>query len=272
MSRIAVITGAAGGMGVACAEMFAADHQLLLSDIAEDKLAALARRLRQKGVVARTQVCDFAKGADIADLVSSAGGLGTLGAVIHTAGLSPNMADGKLIYQVNLLGTATLLERLLPSMGDGAVTVCIASQASYMVEGQSTPEINGMLEQPLDPGFFGNIEQSLESAMASDMAYCFGKLGVRLLVRKYAAPFGRNNARIVSLSPGMIDTPMTRFEYERAPMMKQMLELTPLGRFGQPEEIASTVRFLCSRAASFITGMDLLVDGGSTQAVARAGA
>ena len=271
MSRIAVITGAAGGMGVACAEMFAANHQLLLSDIAEDKLAALARRLRQKGAVARAQACDLAKAADIDDLVSSAEGMGTVGTVIHTAGLSPKMADGKLIYQVNLLGTATLLERLLPCLRDGAVTVCIASQASYMVEGQSTPEINDLLERPLDPGFFGNIEQCLENAMASDTAYCFGKLGVRLLVKRHAASFGRNNARVVSLSPGMIDTAMTRFEYERQPMMKQMLDVTPLGRFGQPEEIASAVRFLCSSAASFITGTDLLVDGGSTQAVVRAG-
>lgn len=271
MSRIAVITGAAGGMGIACAESFAADHPLLLSDIAEDKLAVLAERLRQKGAVVQTLVCDFAKAADVVDLASRAEGLGTVGAVVHTAGLSPNMADGKLIYQVNLLGTATLLDSLLPRMRDGAVTVCIASQASYMVEEQSTPEINGILEQPLDPDFFGKIEQSLENAMASDVAYCFGKLGVRLLVRRYAAPFGRNNARIVSLSPGMIDTPMTRFEYERSPMMKRMLDVTPLRRFGQPEEIAGAVRFLCSSEASFISGTDLLVDGGSTQAVVRAG-
>jgi NAD(P)-dependent dehydrogenase (short-subunit alcohol dehydrogenase family) len=100
------------------------------------------------------------------------------------------------------------------------------------------------------------------AANNSGFAYVLAKRAIHALVRRQATAFGARKARIVSLSPGIIDTPMGLLEHKVNPEMAKMLNVTPLHRTGKPEEIASAVRFLCSPAASYITGCDLIVDGG----------
>ena len=84
-------------------------------------------------------------------------------------------------------------------------------------------------------------------------------------VGRAAVPWGRRGGRVNSIAPGLIDTPMGRLEMEQQPMMQQMLEHTPLGRLGDPQEVAAAVRYLVSDDASFVSGIDLLVDGGMVQ-------
>jgi NAD(P)-dependent dehydrogenase (short-subunit alcohol dehydrogenase family) len=108
---------------------------------------------------------------------------------------------------------------------------------------------------------------SLERAVAlvgddSGFAYALSKLGVIRAATRAAVRWGAKGGRVNSLSPGLVDTPMGRREFEQQPMMKDMLEQTPLGRFGTPAELAAVAAFLVSDTASFVTGIDVLVDGG----------
>ncbi|MGI9296043.1 MAG: SDR family oxidoreductase [Pseudomonadales bacterium] len=266
---VAIITGATGGMGLASARLFAQDHHVVLCDLSLDRLDALAKLLRQKGAAVSTQVTNISRKADVTALVELGSRLGSIGALIHTAGLSPMMTDGKSIYEVNLRGTELMLAEITPYMHDGAVAVLVASQAGTFAEQHSCRALNQVLEHSLSDDFYQQLEQ-FEAASELRQAYGFSKLGVQLLAQKYAPVWGAQNARVVSLSPGIIDTPMGQFENERQPIMKTLLETTPLARMGIADEIANTVRFLCSPDASFITGIDLLVDGGATHASLRA--
>ncbi len=103
------------------------------------------------------------------------------------------------------------------------------------------------------------------------MAYPLSKRAVQLYAAAMAPAFGKMGARIVSLSPGIIDTDMARLEGRAGPEMARMIEVTPLGRSGNPAEIASVVSFLASPAASYINGTDILVDGGTVAGINAAG-
>lgn len=266
---IAIITGAVGGIGLACVEQMSKNYALVLSDVSETKLNTLARRLRQSKITVQTLVSDISKQEDVTALVSLAASCGTIDVLIHTAGISPMMAEGKRILTINLLGTDYLLEVITPYMSNGAAAVCIASQAGTFARVRSNPQINALLEEPTQVHFFEKLlEAGGDEALLSN-AYGFSKLGVQLLVQKYAPIWGSNNARINSISPGIIDTPMGRLELEKQPVAKIVVDSTPLSRTGKPEEIANVAAFLASDAASFITGCDLLVDGGSTHNVMR---
>jgi NAD(P)-dependent dehydrogenase (short-subunit alcohol dehydrogenase family) len=106
-------------------------------------------------------------------------------------------------------------------------------------------------------------------ATAPAGAYALSKWGVQRLVVAQAPAWGRRGARLLSLSPGIVDTGMGREELAaHGDAMKTIMEKTPVGqRMGRPEELAAVIAFLCSDAASFVSGVDWLVDGGSTNQV-----
>jgi NAD(P)-dependent dehydrogenase (short-subunit alcohol dehydrogenase family) len=267
VSKVAVITGGGGEMGVACAERLAArGHRLCLAESAPDRLERTAAALRKRGFDATPVACDVADPAAVRRLAERAAGLGELAALVHTAGLSPTMGDGRRIVTVNLIGTALLVEAFRPLVGSGAAAVLIASQAGHLARKAATPALDALLDEPLRPGLLDALE-ALDPNLLGVGAYPVSKYGMLRLAIREAPAWGARGARIVTLSPGIIDTGMGRKEYAAQPFMKTMVERTPLGRQGRAEEIASAVDFLCSAEASFVTGTDLLVDGGSTEQV-----
>ena len=178
------------------------------------------------------------------------------------------MGDAKRVLEVNLVATAQLLEQLLPLAGEGSVAVCVSSQSGYMVGRAMTPETAAAIDDPLAPDLLARLEAAAgDVARGSQGAYALSKWGIQRLVVSRAPAWGRRGARLVSVSPGIVDTPMGRLELEGpagAPM-RTILEKTPVAqRLGQPEELAAVLAFLCSDAASFVSGVDWLVDGGST--------
>ncbi len=118
------------------------------------------------------------------------------------------------------------------------------------------------------PGF---LDRAAAVYADSGFAYAVAKRGVIRAAGRAAVRWGRRGGRVNSLAPGLIDTPMGRQELEQQPIMKEMLERTPLGRVGDPREVAAVVAYLVSDAASFISGIDVLVDGGMIQGMAGAG-
>lgn len=265
-----LITGAAGGMGSACARALGPHHpELLLTDREADRLEAGADRLRATGIECRTLVCDLTDPSSvdaIAGAVASRGGLRTL---VHTAAVSPTMADWQTLITIDLVRTIELLDRLEPLIGPDSVAVCIASIAAHM--GRPTPEdLAAALADPTSEEVLARLG-ALDPAPDTGAAYVWAKTAIVRECEARAVRWGRRGARIVSVSPGLIDTPMGRFELEVNPVKAPMTSVTPLrgelaGRRddlpGTADDIARAITFLCSEDAGFINGCDLRIDGG----------
>ena len=126
------------------------------------------------------------------------------------------------------------------------------------------PEAAAAFTRPLPPEGTAALAAF---APVPEAAYPLSKLGVRALVKREARAFGARGARLVSLSPGAIDTPMSQGEVFKSDVARRMIEEAAIPRMGRPEELAAVAVFLCSPAASFVTGCDVLVDGGQMAAL-----
>jgi NAD(P)-dependent dehydrogenase (short-subunit alcohol dehydrogenase family) len=174
------------------------------------------------------------------------------------------MAPGRTIVEVNLTGTARVAAALLPHMRSGGALVCFASTAGHYVDGS---EFKTILDDPSNPLLYDALLDAGAQVEDTGMAYSISKFGVRRYVERAAAAWGAKGVRIVSVSPGIIDTPMGAQEFANQPHMKTLLEMTPLKRQGSADEVAAVACFLASPDASFVTGMDVLVDGGSVAGI-----
>jgi NAD(P)-dependent dehydrogenase (short-subunit alcohol dehydrogenase family) len=265
---VSVVTGGSGGMGIASARLLAKQGPVMIADVKERELEAAAADLRKDGYDVTSAVCDVSNEESVAALARKAGAGGPVRALVHTAGLSPTMADWRRIMNVNLVGSALIEQAFAPLMAPGGGAVFIASMAGHTAaDGAKAYRV---LEDPLRPTFMADLEALVGVGKIDPGAsYGLSKQGVIQLCQRVTPAWAKRGARINTISPGLIDTGMGKLEFANQPMMAMMLEKTPLGRWGTAQEIAEVAVFLCSLAASFVTGIDVLVDGGMTNLLLR---
>ena len=262
--RRVLITGAAGGMGRACARLLGVAQELVLTDRQAPPLAAFAEELRLEGYdVAGVHPGDLRDDALLRSLAQAL--TDAPFTLVHTAGLSPSLADWREIMDVNLVATEKLLRAVEPQLQPGSVAVLISSAAGYRIS--VPPEAQALLADPLQADFLDRIGALIASmtgaADAEGRSYSLSKNAVHRICERRAAAWGARGARIVSVSPTLSLTPMGRQEIAKTPAAAAFVRGAPLGRMGTAMDVAAAVRFLTSDDASFISGCDLRVDGGS---------
>jgi NAD(P)-dependent dehydrogenase (short-subunit alcohol dehydrogenase family) len=255
-----VVIGAGSGMGAAVAAALQGKRQLLVVDRDQDTAERTAAGL---GGGAEAVACDITDAASVEALASR---VTRLGALVITAGLSPTMAVGERIFEVNLAGHARVLQAFDAAVGEGTAAVCFASIAGHM-SAALPAELLTAVDDPLAPDLAGRLRAAGIDPSEPGGAYGLSKFGVIRLVRRTSLSWTPRGARVLSLSPGIIDTPMGRQELEQQAGMQGMIDL--VGRLGTAEELAAVAAFLVSDKASFMNGCDVLVDGGFMALAAR---
>lgn len=259
-----------GGMGQAIARRLGSSKTVLLADNNEQMLTSAAESLSADGYDVESQTVDVSSAQSVQALAAFAGSLGNVTQLAHTAGLSPAQASADAILAVDLLGVALVLLEFGDVIAPGGAGVVIASMAGHLLPPLSTEQEKALAHNPpeelLTLDFIRNIDQPA-------FAYPIAKQANLIRVRAASAQWGRRGVRINSISPGIISTPMGQQELA-SPVgdgMRAMIAMSGTGRIGTPDDIAAATAFLLGPDATFITGTDLLVDGGVIAAVKGGG-
>jgi NAD(P)-dependent dehydrogenase (short-subunit alcohol dehydrogenase family) len=265
MSSVSVITGGAGGMGLATAKIIGRDRPVVICDVSEDRLDVAVSTLEGLGITCKAVACDITDRRSVDELVETATGLGTVASVVHTAGVSPSMGDAERIMKINALGTVNVNESFFQNADDGLAIVNVASMSAHVLPKLLVPTRRFKYALQGEDVFMKKILSACNlfpEKARPGMAYAFSKSFVRWYCTSQAKRFGTKSARIVSVSPGTFDTEMGRLEERLG--SGGMARRGALQRLGQPEEIAEVLAFCASDKASYLTGTDILCDGGVT--------
>ncbi|MCV7301790.1 SDR family oxidoreductase [Mycobacterium barrassiae] len=263
MTRVSVITGGAGGMGQATAKVVGQDHTIVLCDVRQERLDAAAATLKDLGVTVTAVNCDVTVPDAVTGLFDTALGLGTLASVIHTAGVSPSMGDADYVMRTNAIGTLNVNEVFYAAAPEGAAIVNVASMAAHLLPDEFIPAMHFPTAFTDESAFMTAMLAACDIAgeeARSGIAYAVSKSFVRWYASAQCERFNGRGLRVVSVSPGSIDTEMGRLEEQAG--AGAMVTDAAVPRWGKPEEMAALLAFCASDKAGYLTGTDILNDGG----------
>jgi NAD(P)-dependent dehydrogenase (short-subunit alcohol dehydrogenase family) len=266
MKNVIVVIGA-GSIGQAIVRRVSAGKLVLLADIRQENADVAAKTLSDAGFNVTTTTVDVSSRASVHALVEAATRLGEVCGVIHAAGVSPSQASPETILKVDLYGTALVLEEFGNVIACGGAGIVIASQSGHRLPPLSVEQNAALAMTP--------VEELLDLPMVqpnqvkdSLHAYQISKRGNSLRVMAEAVRWGKRGARVNTISPGIIITPLANDELKgpRGAGYRRMLEVSAAGRAGTPDEVGTVGALLMGPDGAFITGSDFLMDGGVTAA------
>lgn len=263
MKKICVVTGGGSGMGLETAKIVGKEQMIILVGRTVSKLENALNELKGLGIEACSYPCDASDIESVKKLAEYAKSQGEIKTVVHAAGVSPHMTSFESIFKINALGTINIDEVFGPLMSKDSCILNVASMAGHML-----PESNQPVElykmALTDPDAFIKAAVDMISKMPNDSqngsAYTISKNFVIWYSKHEACKYGKQGVRVVSISPGTFSTPMGDVEGKEA---ADFAIMGALGRVGDPVEIARMMAFMVSDQASYLTGVDILYDGGT---------
>lgn len=264
MKNVIVVIGS-GSIGQAIARRVSAGKHVLLADLRKENAEAAAEVLGNAGFEVSTMAVDISSRDSVHALVAAATAIGDVTGVIQAAGVSPSQAAPSTILKVDLYGTALILEEFGNVIANGGSAVVIASQSGHRL-GALTAEQNAALALTPTEELLALPMLQLDQIKDSLHAYQLSKRGNSLRVMAEAVRWGKRGARVNTISPGIVITPLAKDELTgpRGEGYRRMIELCPVGRAGTPDEIGNLGALLMGTDGAFITGSDFLMDGGVT--------
>ncbi len=257
---VIVLLGA-GAMGKAIVRRIANNKTILLGDINKQILEESAKELRYSGYDVHTEIVDATNKESIENFANKACKLGKVMYFIDTAGASPNQTSPEHIVKLDLIGTAYAIDAFSKVIERGGAGLIVSSQTGHMMN--FTMEVEQLRMTPTDE--LAQLDFVKKDAIANPgIAYITSKRANHLRVQMAAATsWGERGARINTIPPGIIVTPLAYDEFKAAgDNYQKMIDASPMKRVGTIDEIGEAGAFLLSDQASFITGTDLLIDGG----------
>ena len=267
MKKDVIVVIGAGLIGQAIARRVGVAKRVLLADMRPDNANAAAEILGNAGYDVSVATVDASSREGVHGLVETAAGMGDITGLIHAAGVSPSQATPATILKVDLYGTALVLEEFGNVIARGGSGVVIASQSGHRLPALTIEQNKALATTPVEE-LLGLPFLQLDQVTDSLHAYQLAKRGNSLRVMAEALRWAKRGARINTISPGIIMTPLAKDELSgpRAESYRHMLDVSPAGRAGTPDEVGTVGALLMGPDGGFITGSDILMDGGVTAA------
>lgn len=263
-TKVMILVGA-GQIGLACTRRLGHGMKIVVGDRSPQNVRGICSILNNAGFDAVAVEMDLSSRTSIREMIAEAQKYGDISMLINAAGVSPSQASIETILKVDLYGTAVLLEDVGKVIANGGCGITISSQSGHRMPALTPEEDRLLATTPTEELLSLKL---LQPANIKDTLHAY-QMAKRCNVKRVmaeAVKWGQRGARINSISPGIIVTPLAVDEFNgpRGDFYKNMFAKCPAGRPGTADEVANVAELLMGPKGAFITGSDFLMDGGAT--------